>query len=386
MKKLIGHDLGFAAFSAAGKTITFFEVELSQDQILLITNTTRGTILYNFADSSRGGVLTGTVLALACDTSGMVDSDAIQIYVDVPDAVTQDSQNLLKLAEELDASDFVADPNGELVMGLFPLILDQTSGVKASVATPDLLKDLRGSLVPSDAPLQVIGSAQAVNQVLLMLDTTGYQSIGLQIFGTWAGTLTFQASNDQINWVPVAGWGTGTSSAAATTTTANGLFSIPCVGKWFRVVSTTFTSGMPQAVAFLRNQPASPMVAPAATIAVNASQVAGTGIPSAGVAGVMPMAGNTPVGNVPASYPAGIGGVDPNGRMRRINTDLLGNLIAMDPTRTDGLSALEILQLVLLENRITNQYLYELPTLLNRGIGQVSDEPNALRNDPTLFP
>ena len=62
MKQLIGHDIGTFVFDPAARTITFSGVTLTQDQILLVTNTTDGLILYNFADATLGGTLAGSVL------------------------------------------------------------------------------------------------------------------------------------------------------------------------------------------------------------------------------------------------------------------------------------------------------------------------------------
>ena len=84
MKQLIGHDIGSATFNPAARTVTFSGLTLTQEQILLVTNTTDGVLLYNFADAALGGVLTGNVLTLACDTTAMSAEDALQVYVDLP--------------------------------------------------------------------------------------------------------------------------------------------------------------------------------------------------------------------------------------------------------------------------------------------------------------
>ncbi|NBP66583.1 MAG: hypothetical protein EBU66_18290, partial [Bacteroidetes bacterium] len=59
MKKLLGTDLsGSYTFNPAGNTITFsgLRQDISLENILLITNTTANTIIYNFADSTTGAV------------------------------------------------------------------------------------------------------------------------------------------------------------------------------------------------------------------------------------------------------------------------------------------------------------------------------------------
>ena len=70
-------------FSASANTITSTSFS-SLESILLITNVSRNTILYNFADNTLGGSLVGHVLTLAKDCSGMSDTDLLQIFIDTP--------------------------------------------------------------------------------------------------------------------------------------------------------------------------------------------------------------------------------------------------------------------------------------------------------------
>jgi hypothetical protein len=87
MKQLIGKDTGTYAFNASARTITFSGIAISQEQILTVTNTTDGIMIYCFADSNLGGSLVGSVLTLSYNTSSMSNSDNLQIYVDVPNVV-----------------------------------------------------------------------------------------------------------------------------------------------------------------------------------------------------------------------------------------------------------------------------------------------------------
>lgn len=70
-------------FSASANTVTSTSFS-SLESILLITNVSRNTILYNFADNTLGGTLVGDVLTLAKDCSGMSDTDLLQIFIDTP--------------------------------------------------------------------------------------------------------------------------------------------------------------------------------------------------------------------------------------------------------------------------------------------------------------
>ena len=55
---------------------------ITLDQILLVTNVTSNTIIYNFADPTRGGYLEGNVLVLSASTASMLNTDRLQIFVD----------------------------------------------------------------------------------------------------------------------------------------------------------------------------------------------------------------------------------------------------------------------------------------------------------------
>jgi len=81
-------------------TVTFTDYSsLTLNQILLITNTSRNTIIYNFADPTAGGNLTGNVLSLSANTSTMSSGDFLQIFIDdfdLPaDQVNQLTSNII---------------------------------------------------------------------------------------------------------------------------------------------------------------------------------------------------------------------------------------------------------------------------------------------------
>lgn len=93
MKQLITNY----SFNKTAKTVTIngFSSAIALDQLLLITNVTRNTIIYSFADPLLGGTITGTnpsVLTLTYDTSAMDDADRLQIFMDV--AIDYGSGNL----------------------------------------------------------------------------------------------------------------------------------------------------------------------------------------------------------------------------------------------------------------------------------------------------
>ena len=88
MKQLLATDTpGSYAFDKTAKTVTFSGLrhDLTLSNILLITNVTANTIIYNFADSTKGAVsFNNNVLTLDFDTSSMANTDVLQIFLDLP--------------------------------------------------------------------------------------------------------------------------------------------------------------------------------------------------------------------------------------------------------------------------------------------------------------
>jgi hypothetical protein len=83
MKKLISNY----SFNAASKTVTFSDYgSISLENVLLVTNVTSNTIIYNFAQASKGGTVSGNVLTLTYNTTSMSNGDKLQIYYDDPAA------------------------------------------------------------------------------------------------------------------------------------------------------------------------------------------------------------------------------------------------------------------------------------------------------------
>ena len=87
MKKLI---TGYQ-FLASSKIVNFPpslygpQNPVTIDNLLLITNVSKGQIIYNFADSTTTGVVNSTSgFLLAYNTTSMADADKLQIFYDVP--------------------------------------------------------------------------------------------------------------------------------------------------------------------------------------------------------------------------------------------------------------------------------------------------------------
>lgn len=284
----------------------------------------------------------------------------------------------------------------------FPISLDpnfvvQIGGkTKAGTLIPNVVDDL-GASVLSDAPIQYQGMAFNAGSasILCSLDTRGYQSVSLQIYGTWAGTISFYESNDGANWVAVGGWASATAQTMATTTTANGLWVFPAVGRYFKAQITAYTSGTALAAAWLRNQPMSIL---ASTPSQNIAQIAATAAVTAGVNGLLAVGGNIAPGTAATAYPLPVGSVDPSGKTRRILSDINGNIymtgalpdqsaqpVFITPKSSssaeDGLA--DAMNQVLRELRYLGFAVSQLPFHLNTGLSRM-DEPQSFRDDPTL--
>lgn len=73
------------------------------------------------------------------------------------------------------------------------------------------------------------------------VDCSGAGSVGVQLTGTWTGTVSFEATIDGTNWFAV--YGQPPTAAPATTATANGKWIVGVVYNQFRVRFSTATSG-----------------------------------------------------------------------------------------------------------------------------------------------
>lgn len=98
-------------------------------------------------------------------------------------------------------------------------------------------------ILPGIASAQNISTTTCPGAGCIDINTAGFGSTGIQISGTWSGTITFQSSVDNTNFVtqqvvP------STSTTPITTTTGNGVFTVTVAGiTTVRVVFTSYSSG-----------------------------------------------------------------------------------------------------------------------------------------------
>lgn len=198
-------------------------------------------------------------------------------------------------------------------------IVDIDPAVSVPVAGVDLNGYLRriavapgGGVLPADGT--VFQGTRNPNTVgpILQIETTGYGSILLQLQGTFTGTVTFQVSNDGTSWQSAVAWPVAGAAAPVTTATAVGQWVIPASGRFFRAQVTTAGTGIPVAIAVLKNWSAwlptsSPSIA--ANSSVNVAQIGGTAPVTAGVAGMLAVGGNIAEDTAATSNPLICGGV-----------------------------------------------------------------------------
>ena len=304
------------------------------------------------------------------------------------------------------ATYLVGDPNGDFAgISLLDQALTEGSGFALNARVINQpLSDTTGAIILSDAvPINVpplpIGAT-------LMIDTTGYESVNIT---TQALAGNVFASNDKATWSALSG-APLVLGALVTAVAANTGYSFPCIARWLRVTVTTAGT----MTIYLRSAgwvSGYTTTVPSGTAVNNVAQFGGTNIVTAGVAGIPSIGGNIAPGTAPTVNPVPVGGIDTSGLTRRVLTDTAGRVIetayAPDFTGTvrqiaalaasyvtagalatqdtgvqDGNTLLDLLASILLELKIANHQHYLLNT---QGGSPLADEPQSLRNDPSLF-
>jgi len=90
------------SFNPLAKTVTLNTTStVTLEQLLIITNVTTNTIVYNFADPSTGGTISNNILTLDYNTTGMSSTDKLQIFLDntLTPASEESIQYLKKIAQ-----------------------------------------------------------------------------------------------------------------------------------------------------------------------------------------------------------------------------------------------------------------------------------------------
>jgi hypothetical protein len=125
--------------------------------------------------------------------------------------------------------------------------------------------------LPINDAIEITVTAVGVtNGDLFSVDTSVYNYISLQLTGTWAGTVTFQGSNNNTDWVSIGSINMTAPGAYVSTSTTTGAFVIPVATKYVRARVTTYTSGSVTGAAIGGNIP--PIIVPN-TVAISSGAV-----------------------------------------------------------------------------------------------------------------
>lgn len=272
-------------------------------------------MVYQFNDPSLGGTVSGNVLTLAFNTTGMHNTDKLQIIYDCATGDPLYDTSAATSAIQGNAAAGNADSGNPVKVGGVYLTSPPTL---ANGQRGDLQLDPQGRLIVNTAPLGALTdsvstqgnyteftslSAGTLNADLFpATDVSAYRSFSLQIMGTWVGTLTIQASDDNGTWVNT---GTAVKDSTQTfltagNTTSNGLISGPITHRYLRVRMTAYTSGTANGVADFYT-----IGAQAPMYMVGSNAAIGAGVPTAafymGVtdgSGILRGLGNTAQGDV----------------------------------------------------------------------------------------
>jgi hypothetical protein len=104
-------------FDASAKTVKFLDYDsIDLERILLITNVTDNIIIYNFADSTKGGTVAMNVLTLTYDTTSMDDSDKLLIFYeeDVDSTVIEEAGETKTLTSDRHIKEILSEILTEL--------------------------------------------------------------------------------------------------------------------------------------------------------------------------------------------------------------------------------------------------------------------------------
>lgn len=88
-------------------------------------------------------------------------------------------------------------------------------------------------------------------------DVSFFKSFGIQMTGTWVGTLSFQGSNNNSDWNEIFCWSPN-NTQPITSSTVNGLYTGSIYYKYLRIHMTSYTSGTANGVLMLFAYPISP--------------------------------------------------------------------------------------------------------------------------------
>jgi hypothetical protein len=231
MKKIIGVDIGNYTFDATNKTIYLAGLPtVNLEQIALVTNVTTGQIIYNFADTTKQATINGNAIVFETSSSGMANTDHLQIIINFSDDLKVDR------TEEIITGGvpFFRGPEGEIVT--WDNLLATVLGTQSQTTPFGIRNDTAYRTNKISGLLAASGS-------ILGIDCDGMCTVTLQLAGTWAGTISFEACSENFQYQALLGLATN-SSAYISSSTGNNIIRFNVAGlKRFQIRFSTYTSG-----------------------------------------------------------------------------------------------------------------------------------------------
>ena len=327
----------------------------------------------------------------------------------------------LQAAQSTDAPinvSITGDPSGDFAgVNILEQVVTDSTGLAFNTRTLNAPKvDANNAAIPSDAPLSTT-LYLGVN-VPQTIDTTGYQTVVFQ--QTAVAAITVTHSNDGVNFQTVLGVplsAVASTYTSATAATAQLVYAFPVAARYMRFTAATQTS----VIIYLRQTPfasyagygtptiiATGNIAPGTAASGSPVPIGGADYNSITRRIQTDTNGNTQVvGQLPSGYQVGaynvtyggytqsinpitstlssvnpvmMGGTDPTGAARRVQTDMFGNLQMRGAQATPAQQSIEdLLTQILGVLRVLTHYKYEEQLLA--GFRSTADEPDTMLAD-----
>jgi hypothetical protein len=172
---------------------------------------------------------------------------------------------------------------------------DLASVDATSKAVRVTLYDSAGVEIDTSVPVALTVTPVTVvdNDIVASFDASAYKFVSLQLTGTWAGTVSFQGSNDDGTFFDVVSQNVGVLlSPYVDNMTTNGGVKIPVMFKYLRVRVTAYTSGIVDGTAFGHKEDSNTgQISSTGEVTIAAAQTLATVTNLAQLAGVAPSMG-----------------------------------------------------------------------------------------------
>lgn len=147
---------------------------------------------------------------------------------------------------------------GTITVGNGIRSFDKVSGAEHTIKPANVLPvstDTATVVTLRELPnITIIGSGSATDALVIpVTDCINYRFISLQLTGTWAGSVIFEWSNNNIDWISGNGSLSNLNNSTAPTSAAsiNSIFNGNIQGRYFRARLQSYTSGTVNAAAIL---------------------------------------------------------------------------------------------------------------------------------------